>query len=77
MVSFCETRVSKMALNNFQKHGFDMAMIFLSFCFRPGERIAKKKETKKKATTRSLLLGLHIYSAFYGEAFVLLIVFSL
>ncbi|MFN8165686.1 MAG: hypothetical protein U0X76_05815 [Bacteroidia bacterium] len=54
-----------MAIYNFQKHGFDMAMIFLSFCFRPGERIAKKKETKKKATTRSLLLGLQINLAFY------------
>ncbi|MFN8166229.1 MAG: hypothetical protein U0X76_08685 [Bacteroidia bacterium] len=53
-----------MAIYNFQKYGFDLAMIFLSFCF------AKKKETKKKATTRSLLLGLHIYSAFNVETFV-------
>ena len=66
-----------MAIYNLQKRGLALTLIFLSFCFRPGERIAKKKETKKKATTRSLLLGLHIYSAFYGEAFVLLIVFSL
>ena len=54
-----------MAKYNFQKHGFDITLIFLSFCF------AKKKETKKKATTRSLLLGLHIYEAFYLLAFVL------
>ena len=50
---------------NLQKLRFDLTLIFLSFCF------AKKKETKKKATTRSLLLGLQIYSAFNVEAFVL------
>ena len=60
-----------MVIYNFQKYGFNMALFFLSFCFRPSEHIAKKKETKKKATTRSLLLGLHIYSAFNVEAFVL------
>ncbi|MFN8165598.1 MAG: hypothetical protein U0X76_05365 [Bacteroidia bacterium] len=46
-------------------------MIFLSFCFRPGERIAKKKETKKKATTRSFLLGLHIEAAFFESTILL------
>ena len=54
-----------MAINNLQKYGFELSMIFLSFCF------AKKKETKKKATTRSLLLGLQIYTAFYVLTFVL------
>ncbi|MFN8166775.1 MAG: hypothetical protein U0X76_11580 [Bacteroidia bacterium] len=60
-----------MTIYNLRMYGLYHAMIFLSFCFRPGEHIAKKKETKKKATTRSLLLGLHFYSAFYVEAFVL------
>ena len=46
-------------------YGLYIALIFLSFCF------AKKKETKKKATTRSLLLGLQIYTAFYVLTFVL------
>ena len=64
-VRFCDNRFSQMAKYNFQKYGFDITLIFLSFCF------AKKKETKKKATTRSLLLGLNIYAAFYLLAFVL------
>ena len=55
----------EMAINNLQKYGFDLTMIFLSFCF------AKKKETKKKASTRSFLLGLHISRAFYVLTFVL------
>ena len=62
---FCANLFSELALYNQQMSGSCLAMIFLSFCLRPGEHIAKKKETKKKATTRSLLLGLHIYSSFY------------
>ena len=63
---FCANLFSELALYNQQMSGSCLAMIFLTFCFRPGEHSAKKKETKKKATTHNSHLSESFVSTFFN-----------